>query len=101
MDGTSTVISGTYPTVSAGANMVFRADMDTDSGSPSVFGSSYTTGICSPATSAHASANHIDFLTSSPAGLEKLETTELSLAPDGLNHTTPSTVYRSITDVPR
>jgi hypothetical protein len=101
MDGTSTLVSGTYPTVSAGANMVFRAEMDTDSGSPSVFGSSHTTGICSPATSASAAANHIVFPTSSPASLEKLETTELSLVPDGLRHTTPLTVYRSIADVPR
>ncbi len=95
MDGNTTVASGTYPTISAGANMVFRAEMDTSSGAPSVFGSSYATGICSPATSAHPNASRIAFPTSSPASLEKSETTELSLVPDGRSNTTSTMVYGS------
>lgn len=69
LDGSSSVSSGTYPTIAAGANMVFRADMD-DSGSPTVFGSAYATGICSSATGTPAHATRMVLPTlSSSAGL--------------------------------
>jgi hypothetical protein len=96
LDGSSTVLSGTYPTINSGANMVFRADLD-DSGSPNIFGSSYSTGLCSPATAPHA-ANHMVFPTSSSAGLQELAETELSLVSDSARNTTHSTLYRSIAD---
>jgi hypothetical protein len=47
VDGSSTIHSGTYPTINSGANMVFRPVVD-DSGSLHIFGASYSTGLCSP-----------------------------------------------------
>jgi hypothetical protein len=101
LDGTTTVISGTYPTITAGANMVFRAEMDPSTGSPSVFGSSYATGLCSPATAAPSGGSRISPPIFSSARLEELEKMDLALVPDGASNTAPTTVYRSMAEVSR
>jgi hypothetical protein len=90
LDGTTTVVSGTFPTVGAGANMVFRADMDPTTSKATVFGATYATGLCSTATGAHElSAPNL-----SPFSPQPLQETQLSAIQ--ANEPPPPALYRSL-----
>jgi hypothetical protein len=47
LNGSTSIFTGTFPTINSGSNMVFTAEMDTAGTSATVFGSPYATGICS------------------------------------------------------
>jgi hypothetical protein len=50
LNGSTSIISGTYPTITSGANMIFTAEIDESDNSPTVYGSNYPAGICSVAS---------------------------------------------------
>ncbi len=91
MDGSTTVISGTYPSVVSGANMLFRAEQD-DDGSPTVFGYTYSTGLCSPVSA----ANQIELPPEwTPASLDDPEHDRRAMVSDGSASIPEGTVYRT------
>jgi hypothetical protein len=106
LDGSTTMLSGTFPTIVSGANMVFFSELDTD-GSPTIFGSTYSTGVCSVATAGAMVADPLvpmSFSSAIPATFspdlrEALREPAMVLRRDPASKTAPSTEYRSVSNL--
>ena len=105
LDGTFAIASGTYPSVNPGANMVFSAEIDDTDDSPTVFGSPYSSGICSPASGATAPDRPVAFrllqAPSSPQDIGQSGLGVMSLVRDRDRPAAASGTYRSIAGLAR
>jgi hypothetical protein len=97
LDGSTALVSGTFPTIDSGSNTLFRSKIDTD-GMPNINGMPYATGICSAANGSSALLNPIDPVISSPAVKGDLRTREISAIRDRASPIVPAGVYRSMSD---
>jgi hypothetical protein len=92
LDGSSSLASGTFPSIDAGADMLFLAELD-DSDSATVYGEPYSPGICSPATASATLPDPVVPMTSVTATFRKAAT---SLVRSPTSAVTAPGLYQSV-----